>query len=221
MPSLSRRLAFAAGVVGLSAVLGCQNGPPTIFGYKLGADALYDPNIKTVYVPVFSNRAVQTTPHRGLEVALTRAVVREIGSKTPFKIVSDSDRADAELLGNVADIGKLKVNADQQNLTRESELVVTVDVLWRDMRTGRILSAPRKGRNPSAGGQLALDGAAAPFDPNVPTPPPLAEDQQALPVRLVGVGRAIPELGESSTTAQQRAINSLATQIVSMMEKPW
>ena len=61
-----------------AAAAGCQNGP-AIFGYQLGADALYDPNIRTVYVPVFNNRAFQTTPHRGFEVDVTQAVVREIG----------------------------------------------------------------------------------------------------------------------------------------------
>lgn len=221
MRGLSRRLAFAAGLAGLAAVLGCQNGPPTIFGYQLGADALYDTNIKTVYVPVFTNRAVQTGPYRGMEVELTRAVVREIGAKTRFKVVSDPDRADTELLGNLADIGKSKLNADPQNLTREAELVVTADVLWRDLRTGAVLSSPRRGRNPAVGGQLKADPNAAPFDPNAPAPPPVVEEQLGLPVRLVGVGRIIPELGESSATGQQRAVNSLATQIVTMMEKPW
>lgn len=209
---------MAAWVVGVAAVLGCQGGPPTILGYQFGPDALYDPNVKSVYVPVFANTAVQTTPHRGLEVRLARAVIKEIGTKTRFKIVSDPERADTELLVNVVEIGKLKLNSNLQNLTREGELVVSADVLWRDLRDGRILSAPRKGRN---GGPVPLDPAAAPFDPNVPPPPPAADDPAALPVRLVGVGRVLPELGESSASAEQRAIKDLATQIVSMMEKPW
>ncbi|MBX9626335.1 MAG: hypothetical protein K2X82_21225 [Gemmataceae bacterium] len=216
-----RRLAFALGVVGAAALVGCQGGPPTILGYRLGAAGLYDTDIKTVYVPVFYDRAFQATPYRGMEANLTAAVVKEIGARTPYKVISDPDRADTELKGNIVRVAKAKLNSNPQNLIREAELVVTVDVLWRDNRDGRILSAQRRGRNPGVGGQLPVDPSAPPFDPNVPPPPPAVVEQMALPVRLVGVGRVIPELGESSTTAEQRAINHLAAQIVSMMEKPW
>jgi len=209
-----------AAVVALAAVIGCQGGPPTILGYRLGGAALYDTNIKTVYVPVSYNRAFQTTPNRGIEVDVTRAVVREIGAKTPFKVVSDPAAADTELLMNVVDISKTILNRNQQNLTREAEVVVTVDVLWRDLRDGTILSAPRKGRTPGNGQPLPPD-QIQPFDPNVDLPPAPAPPQPALPIRLVANGRMIPELGESYTTAQQKAIDLMATQIVSMMEKPW
>ena len=40
-------------------------------------------------------------------------------------------------------------------------------------------------------------------------------------MRVRAVGNYIPELGESTTTATQKAVNRLAVQIVSMMEKPW
>jgi hypothetical protein len=216
MPNRTARLrtAFAAvTAAGLAALVGCQGGPPTLFGYQLGADALYDPNIKTVYVPVFHNRAFQTTPYRGVEVNITKAVVREIGAKTRFKVVSDPERADTELLGNVVSIDKTVLNRNQQNLIREADVVLTVDVLWRDLRDGTILSAPRRGQAPAP--------APVPFDPDVPLPPPAAAPQPPIPVRLVATGRMLPELGESSTTAEQRAVNQLATQIVSMMERPW
>ena len=208
------RLAVVAGLVSLAAVVGCQGGPPTIFGYQLGAKALYDPNIRSVYVPVFNNRAFQTTPHRAMEVEITRAVVREIGARTPFKIVSDPSEADTELLGNIVSIDKLVLNRNQQNLIREAELVITVDVLWRDLRDGRILSATR----PPPG---LTDAPPVPFDPNVPEPPPPVIVQPPTPVRIVATGRMIPELGESNASAQQRAVDQLARQIVAMMEKPW
>ncbi len=212
--AVRHRVAVVASMVAVAAVLGCQGGPPTIFGYQLGAKALYDTNIRSVYVPVFHNRAFQTTPHRGMEVEITRAIVREIGAKTPYKVVSDPSEADTELLGNIVSIDKLILNRNQQNLIREADLVITVDVLWRDLRDGRILSATR----PPPG---LTDPAPVPFDPNVPEPPPPVVVQPPLPVRLVATGRMIPELGESNTTAQQRAVDQLARQIVSMMEKPW
>ena len=91
-----------------------------IFGYKLGAGALYDPNIRSVYVPLFHNRAFQTTPYRGFEVDVTQAVIREIGKTTSFRVVSDPSRADTELLGNVVQIQKQIMNRNQQNMVREA-----------------------------------------------------------------------------------------------------
>jgi hypothetical protein len=40
-------------------------------------------------------------------------------------------------------------------------------------------------------------------------------------VLVQSTGGFIPELGESLTTAEQKNVNSLAVQIVSMMEIPW
>lgn len=219
---MKRSVATAVAVAGLAAAVGCQGGPPTLLGYQLGADAIYDNNIRTVYVPTFSNRAFQTVPYRGIEVDLQRAVVREIGTKTRFKVISDPERADTELQANVIGIDKTVLNRNQQNLIREADVVLSVDVLWRDLRTGEVLSAPKRGRQPGLAGVPVVPGDPPPvFDPSTPAPPPPPVEQNALPTRLVATGRMLPELGESSTSASQRAVNAMAVQIVSMMEKPW
>lgn len=218
------RRAFLSWLGGATlAVMGCQNTTPLhLFGYRLGADALYDPNIRTVYVPVFANRALQTTPYRGFEVDLTQAVIREIGRTTSFRVVSDSERADTELIGVIVGIQKQILNRTQQNMVRDGDLIVTVDVVWRDLRDGTILSAPRKGTRPPAaslpGDILPIPG---PFDPTLPPPAPLPEAPQLIPTRLVASGRYLPELGETSSSAAKRVQDQLATQIVSMMERPW
>jgi hypothetical protein len=210
---------LSLNALGLAAA-GCK-GTPTFLGYKLGSAALYDTNIKTVYVPVFNNRAFQTTPYRGIEVDITRAVVREIGAKTPFRVVSDTERADTEIKGVVVNISKNILNRNQQNLTREAEVVLTVDVLWRDLRTGKNLSSTQR-QIPVLGQTPGLPAPEPiPFDPSVPLPPGITPEDSQLPVRLLATGRLIPELGESITTGEQKAVNALATQIVSMMEKPW
>ena len=205
-------LAFAL----LSA--GCQNA--RVLGYRLGNDSLYDPNIRTVYVPTFNNRAFQTTPYRGMEVDLTRAVVRELGTKTPFRVVSDPERADTELIGNIVAIDKVKLNVNMQNALREGEIVVSVDVVWRDLRDGRILSAPRKG-SPVPPGVVPPPVTPIPFDPDRSQPPQTSVAQAAIPARIVATGRLMPELGETNATASKRVVDQLAVQIVSMMEKPW
>ena len=215
---------FVVGLlVALATAVGCQSGPQSFFGYQLGTAGIYDKNIKTIYIPVFSNRAFQTTPDRGMEVDVTKAVVREIQTKTPFTIVSDPERADTELRANIVSIGKNILNRDQQNLTREAEVVITADVLWRDLRTGRNLCAPRRVVNPNGGTPAPTAEAPdpVPFDPDVPLPPPTATPTSEMPIRIIASGRELPELGESTATAEQKAINQLATQIVSMMEKPW
>ena len=59
------------------------------------------------------------------------------------------------------------------------------------------------------------------FDPSRQPPPPPPPDPVAAPVVVTSTGRALPELGESNSTAQQMAVARLARQIVNMMERPW
>lgn len=211
-------------VAALAAAVGCQGGPPTIFGYQLGNSVLYDTSFQTIYVPTFANRAFQTTPYRGIEGDITRALLREIGTKTPYTIVSDPARADTEIRGVVIAITKNILNRNQQNLIREEEVVLTVDLLWRDLRTGKNLSAPfqkklnTSGLPPGPG----PDAEPIPFDPSLPLPPSVPPDQTWMPIRLVvSSGHVLPELGESITTGEQKAVSNLAVLIVSMMEKGW
>lgn len=219
MTLLDRRSWLAAvGAVPL-ALAGCRSGCPTIFGYQVGAAALYDENISTVYVPVFNNRAFQTTPYRGFEVDVTQAVIRQIGAKTPYRVVSDPLKADTELLGNIVLITKEQMNRTQQNTIRDGNVVVTVDVLWRDLRDGTILSAPRKRYLP--GTRLPGDAPLVPFDPSVPPAPPVPEVPQVIPTRIIADGRYVQELGETNASASKRVQDKIAIQIVSMMEKPW
>jgi hypothetical protein len=221
MPKLSRRrFLFLAAYAPLAAVIGCRGTAPTVFGYKLGADALYDPNITSVYVPVFHNRTLQTTPYRGFEVDVTQAVIREIGKTTTFRVVSDPSRADTELLGNIVLIDKAILNRTQQNTVRDGDVVVTVDVVWRDLRTGELLSSQRKGRLPGTGPRPG-DLEPIPFDPSIPLPPEACEVQPLVPARITVGGRFVPELGETNASASKRVQDQIAVQIVSMMERKW
>jgi hypothetical protein len=134
-------------------------------------------------------------------------------------VISDPERADTELLGNVVQITKYINNRNQQNEVREGDLAVTVQVVWRDLRDGRVLSNPRRG--PAFTAPVVVPSDIPQFDPDLPGPPPVNEIQVAQPVTLVAMGRYIPELGESNATAELKVVNKIAVQIVSMMEKPW
>lgn len=161
----------------------------------------YDCNIRTVRVPIFENLTVW----RGLEFELTRAVVREIEQRTPYKVVSAEDAADTELSGRIINYQKLLVNRTQLNEIREAETLLSVELVWRDLRTGEVLSQPR--RDPNL--------------PPLPPPEPGAPKPPVPPVLVQSIANFIPELGESITTARQRNVNRLAVQVVSMMEIPW
>ena len=215
--AVRRWLAPALALVSLS---GCESaGHFTFLGYTTRPN--YDDGIRTVYVPIFENN----TFRRGLEYDLHRAVVREIEHKTPYKVVSDPCRADTELRCTILAANKNLLNRNPLNEVREAEMAVTISVVWKDVRTGEVLS--KAGKAPNAyptPGIPALDipdVGAGPTAGAPPAPPIVIRPDQVPPVIDTGVGTYIPELGQSTTTAFQRAIDRLAVQIVSQMEKPW
>lgn len=115
------------------------DGHLNILGYTTRPN--YDCSIRTVYVPIFENR----TQRRGIEFDVTREVVRQIELKTPYKVVSCRDNADTELTGTIVSYNKGIVNRNQLNEVREAELTMGVEIVWRDCRTGSILSQPDRG----------------------------------------------------------------------------
>lgn len=191
---------FALLPILILALTGCESGGHfSLFGYTTRPN--YDSCIKTVYVPIFENK----TFVRGMEFDLTRAVVRAIEEKTPYKVVSDRDKADTELLGTIVAFNKNILNRNQLNEQRETETVLTVAVTWKDLRTGEVLSAPKQTPPPAFGEQ------------GVPPPPPPPPP----PVLVTSMATFVPEVGQSITTSKQLNANRLATQIAALMEKPW
>jgi hypothetical protein len=184
------------------ALPACESdGHFCILGYTTRPN--YDCDIHTVRVPIFKSRIMEDTVRRGIEFDLTRAVVREIELKTPYKVVSGDCAADTELTGTIVGFPKQLLNRNQLNEVREAETLLTVELVWRDLRTGEILSQPRRP------GPLP-----PPPPPGVPPPPPP-------PVLVQGKATFIPELGGSFITARQDDVDRLARKIVEMMEKPW
>ncbi|HMC64019.1 MAG TPA: LptE family protein [Gemmataceae bacterium] len=204
------------------------DGQFTVLGYTTRPN--YDCAIHTVHVPMFKN----LTLRRGIEFDVTRAVVREIEAKTPYKVVSDRYRADTELTGTILVLNKNIINRNQLNEVREAETTLAVNVVWRDLRAGHegeVLSHPAHGSM-----QPAFPSLPAPIDASHPPPVPLPADTppppgapmpgvlvpaEPPPVPVQSVATFIPELGESLTTAEKKNVDRLAVQIVSMMETPW
>jgi hypothetical protein len=107
-------------------------------GYKW--NSLYREDIQTVAVPIFSTKDFR----RGVKFRLTEAVIKQLELHAPYKVVP-KDRADSILEGEVVAVSIGTYSKDfQTNLPREQQMVVQVDFVWKDIRTGRIL-AQRKG----------------------------------------------------------------------------
>ncbi len=220
-------LCLSIAILALSLPACMSDGHFTIAGYTTAPN--FDNSKRTVYVPVFKN----DTRRRRLEFELTQAVVLEIELKTDYKVVSDRARADTELSGAIRVAAKVLWNRNQQNTIREAQTQLFVDVSWRDLRTGEILSAPREGLGaPPINQRLARPpllqpqpGPGATSDPSF-DPLGLNNDPRATQAFIPGstvrsFGMYLPELGGSTATGFQQAINRAAVQIVSLMEKPW
>jgi hypothetical protein len=210
---MTRRLLVALLAGAAAASVGCRTGGNVgLFGYT--TEPPFDPDIRSVYVPVFKLAPVVTTPWRSLDVDLTEAVVEELNArKSPIKVISDPARADTELIGTIMLVQKNVTNRNQQNLPLESELALHIDVVWRDLRTGEILTNPKPPKP-----RPAPTGA---FDPSIEPPPPPAPDPAPKPVRVVATGRFLTQNGETGVTGSDMAVRQAARFIVNMMEKPW
>jgi len=127
-------------------------------------NSLYREDIQTVAVPVFSTKDFR----RGIEFRLTEAVIKQLESHAPYKVVP-KERADTILEGQVTSVKVGTVSKDfQTNLPREQEVVISVDLTWKDLRTGKILLQrsnlqqeaifyPQMGEGEYAGAQHAIE----------------------------------------------------------------
>jgi hypothetical protein len=96
---------------------------------------LYRGDVKTVAVPIFGNR----TYWRGVEFQLTKAVINELESQTPYKVVA-RDEADTLLEGEVEGVSVQTIsNSPITSEPQEQNYVVGVNFTWTDLRNGKIL----------------------------------------------------------------------------------
>jgi hypothetical protein len=101
--------------------------------------SLYREDVRTVAVPIFQNKSFR----RGVEFALTRAIITQLEAKSPYK-VAPKERADTILDGQIVDVRLQNVSNDSNTAIPQEQLyLVTVDFIWKDLRTGRILTERR------------------------------------------------------------------------------
>lgn len=198
-----RRAAWVVLTLGLALLAGCaEGGHFTLLGYTTAPT--YDTSIRTVYVPIPKNLSFA----QRLEFYLQEAVVREITQNSPYMIQSDPARADTALELKIVNRNKFVMLPNQINGVRSADILVLVEVVWRDLRPGRkgdILSNKER------------------FNPNeLPLPgQPRATAPTAVPVLVTPTASYQPELGGSNVSADKQALDRAAIQIRQMMETPW
>jgi hypothetical protein len=105
-------------------------------GYQLGNRSLYPADIHTVYVPVFQSNSFR----RNLGERLTEAVVKEIETRTPYKVVSDPN-ADSTLSGKLVEETKQVLAPTLSGNAREVQVGMRIEVSWLDRRGSTIRQA--------------------------------------------------------------------------------
>lgn len=105
-------------------------------GYRLSGNAgLYRDDVKTVFVPTVLNR----TFYRSDSSQLTDALVREIQTRTPYRI-TDAGSADTSLEVTITQVRRSTTSRDRFTaLPNEQIYVVVVDFTWKDLRSGGTL----------------------------------------------------------------------------------
>jgi hypothetical protein len=127
-----------AALWAVQAVLVCAvgglSGCNGVAGYSTGG--LFPDNIATVRLEMFDNRSFR----RGTEFEFSDALAKRIEADTPYKIVSDADRADSVISGQLLSIGESTLAIDR-NTARplEREVVITASVNWKDLKTGKMM----------------------------------------------------------------------------------
>ncbi len=117
----------------LPAVLaapGCAN-------YRMGAQSIYAPDVRTVYVPMIRSNSYR----RYLGEWLTEAVIKRIEQVTPYKVVHESELADSELKVQIITDTKQVLMESFTDEPRESQFTLQVAADWIN-RNGEQLGQP-------------------------------------------------------------------------------
>jgi len=97
--------------------------------YRIGNETLYAPDVSTVYVPMIESDSFR----RDLGERLTEAVIKEIESKTPFKVVGTPD-ADSVLAARLVSDRKHVTVENQNDDPRAIEINLAAEVSWYNRR---------------------------------------------------------------------------------------
>jgi hypothetical protein len=106
--------------------------------YRMGSESLYAPDVQTVYVPMIESDSYR----RDLGERLTEAVISEIETKTPYKVIA-SPAADAVLTVRLHDDIRRVVAEDPFDAVRASQNQLTAEVVYVNHRRSGFAAAPQ------------------------------------------------------------------------------
>jgi hypothetical protein len=99
-------------------------------------EPLYRSAVATVHVQMFENRSFR----RGVEYEVTDALAKRIEAETPYKIVSNRDRADSVISGQLVSIGQSVLSIERETgRALEKEVALRAVVNWKNLKTGNLL----------------------------------------------------------------------------------
>ena len=152
-------------------------------GYQVGTSTLYDPHIRTVYVPVFQSDSYR----RNLGERLTEAVMKEIEAKTTYKVVG-TPNADTTLRGRITNDTKRVAVENWYDDPRQLDVDLNVHVRWTDRHDNLIRQTASIPLPP----ELVAVSASAPLFPELGQSVATAQQQaiQRLAQQIVGMMEA-------------------------------
>jgi hypothetical protein len=106
-------------------------------GYQLGSATLYNPNLRTIYIPTVRNETFRAD----LGVQLTEALQRTVELRTPYKVVANPS-ADSTLTCRMVSQTKRVIVETNTDEPRALENMLTVELTWTD-RQGNLLMENR------------------------------------------------------------------------------
>jgi len=98
-------------------------------GYRIGTDALYHKEIKTVYVPMVE----ADTYRHGLGERLTEPICKKITERTPYQLGTEKN-ADSVLTVKLVAESQSVSALDKYNETRQKNLNWSVYAVWKDRK---------------------------------------------------------------------------------------
>ena len=99
-------------------------------------ESLFPQDVRSVYLEMFNNQ----TFRRGVEYELSDALAKRIEVDSPYKIVSDSDRADTVISGQIVSIGEFALSTDRElGTVLEKEVELQAVVNWKNLKTGQLM----------------------------------------------------------------------------------
>ncbi|MEZ6193338.1 MAG: LptE family protein [Phycisphaerales bacterium] len=127
-------------------------------GCGYSSKELFPTEVHTVAVPIFENR----TFYRGVEFELAEAVVKQVESRTPYKVVAPGT-AQTILEGTITEIEQTQLSRRRPGgLPQEMEVTITVDFVWKDLGKGGVIK-DRRGFQ-AVGRYIPTAGIGEPFE---------------------------------------------------------